>query len=148
MKQFSVPKEMEVNIDFDRPGIPYTANVLRPILFIDAQNFCCVLGPDPQEGVFGCGSTPEEALQDWDKHLFERVEQARPGDELVSFVKHNLIKPRHEATDHRGIIEESKRSRQLKTTESTGDHDLEVTVEHQVRKNTTDQSNADGSEFR
>ena len=41
-----------------------------------------VVKTDPQEEVFGCGVTAEEALQDWDVHVKERMEQVEREDEM------------------------------------------------------------------
>ena len=148
MEQMKVPNEMKVEIDFERPGVPYTANILQPVLFKEGNSYCCVLGPDRQRGIFGCGETPEQALQDWDKHLTERVEQDAPGDELISFVNENLSKQvgkDNVATNNPVIV--PKEDQQFVKTVASGPNEVKVISEHRVRKNTTDQSNVDGSEF-
>jgi hypothetical protein len=91
MQQMKVPKEIEVQIDFKGPAIPYRAGILHPVVFKDGKNYCCVLGPDLDDGVFGFGESPEQALQDWDKNLTERIELAGEGDELVSYVNNQLL---------------------------------------------------------
>jgi hypothetical protein len=50
----------------------------------------CVLGPDPQEGVFDCGATADETLKDWEVHVRERIEHPTPGDEVAQFIMENL----------------------------------------------------------
>jgi len=46
---------------------------LKPVIFQEGNPFCCLLGTDPQAGVFGCGDSLKEAIADWDQHLKERI---------------------------------------------------------------------------
>ena len=90
MKQLSVPDEMKVDVDFSEKQIPETAKSLRPLVFKDGDSYCVVLGPDPQEGVFGCGKTPLKALKDWDINLQKRKEITNPDDEVAFFINETL----------------------------------------------------------
>jgi hypothetical protein len=56
----------EVNIDYHSDKIPQSVRILRPTVYRDGNSFCCLLGADPQSGIFGCGDTPEDAMDDWD----------------------------------------------------------------------------------
>lgn len=69
MKQLDVPSEMKINMDFADNKVPESARTFQPVLFKDGDSYCCVLGPNQQEGVYGCGETPIAALKDWDKVL-------------------------------------------------------------------------------
>jgi hypothetical protein len=69
MQQLNVPEEMRVDIDYSSKDVPESVKTFQPLLYKDGDSYCCVLGPDPQLGIFGCGQTPIQALQDWDKHL-------------------------------------------------------------------------------
>jgi hypothetical protein len=91
MKQLSVPDEMKVEIDYSSKEVPESVKTFQPLLFKDGNSYCCVLGPDPQLGVFGCGDTPFHALQDWDKHLKEY----KPKDENdeVAFYIQRIVNP-------------------------------------------------------
>lgn len=75
-------------------SVPLTgaAKALHPIVFKEGDSFCALLGPDPQAGVFGCGSTPKSALTDWDEHLKEHLATAGDDDEIVQHVKGVLTK--------------------------------------------------------
>ena len=90
MKQLNVPEEMKVSIDFTKSDIPESVKAFRPLLFHDGNAYCCVLGPDPQAGVFGCGDTPEQALEDWDVHLKERQLSKDQNDEVARYIKDTL----------------------------------------------------------
>jgi hypothetical protein len=95
MKQMDLPDNMKVKIDFSDQSVPASVKVLKPLLFVDGNSYCCVLGEDPQAGVFGCGVTAHEALQDWDNHLKERI-ASRENDELTPYIKNTLEKAANE----------------------------------------------------
>lgn len=80
MKQFTPP--IDSIVDAPLTGV---AAALRPVVFKEGNGYCCLLGPDPQTGVMGCGDTPEAAIADWDARL--RVHLANAGDDDV-IVKH------------------------------------------------------------
>lgn len=92
MKQLDVPSEMKVQIDFSDNKIPESVKTFQPVLFKDGDSFCCVLGPDPQEGVYGCGNTPIAALKDWDKSLRQRMKATDKNDEVAVFI-HRILNP-------------------------------------------------------
>lgn len=92
MKQLEVPDDIKVTIDLNDKKVPDSVKTFQPVLFKDGNSFCCVLGPDPQEGVFGCGDTPIEALKDWDKNLQQRKEVTDKDDEVAAFI-HRIINP-------------------------------------------------------
>jgi hypothetical protein len=56
-------------------------------VFKDGDLYCCLLGPDPQEGIFGCGDSPEMALANWDKQLTERLANSSVDDSVSQYVK-------------------------------------------------------------
>jgi len=92
MQQLTVPEEMKVDIDFSDKQLPDSVETFQPVLFKDGDSYCCVLGPDPQEGVFGCGPTPLDALKDWDKNLQERKKVTDKNDEVAAYI-HRVINP-------------------------------------------------------
>jgi hypothetical protein len=87
MIQLEVPDELKVAIDLDDKDIPESAKTFQPVLFKDGNSFCCVLGPDPQEGVFGCGQTPVEALKDWDQNFQQRKTVNDKNDEVALYIQ-------------------------------------------------------------
>jgi hypothetical protein len=87
MKQMQVPESMHVNIDYEEKGIPASVREFRPAVYKDGDSFCALLGEDPQAGIFGCGETKEQALQDWDTHFSERVNAHASGDELLQYIE-------------------------------------------------------------
>src|SRR5688572_2097420 len=90
MKQMDVPQEMKVSINYEDKNLPPAVRTLRPVVFKEGDSFCCLLGPDPQEGVVGCGNTKEEALTDWEANMRKRIIYHRPGDELAQYIEDSL----------------------------------------------------------
>lgn len=88
MKQMHIDPEAVINVP-----LTGAAKELRPVVFKEGDSFCVLLGPDPQAGVFGCGSTPKQALSDWEDHLQEHLAGAGDDDEIVQHVKSVLAKP-------------------------------------------------------
>jgi hypothetical protein len=90
MKQMEVPAEMKVKINYEDENLPRAVKTLKPVVFEDGDSFCCLLGPDPQEGVFGCGATKEEALTDWETNMRKRIIYHAPDDEVAQFIEDKL----------------------------------------------------------
>ncbi|HQW16216.1 MAG TPA: hypothetical protein PKY86_05340 [Niabella sp.] len=86
MKQMKIPAAMQIDIDFEQDDLSKAVKDLHPVLWHDGQGYCCLLGPDPQEGILGCGMTKEEALSDWEINLRERVQTAGADDEVGQYV--------------------------------------------------------------
>jgi hypothetical protein len=90
MKQMEIPEEMKIDIDYN-DIFPLSVGKLRPQVFRDGDHYCCLLGPNPAEGVFGCGETVTEALLDWDDQMHKRVMNADENDEVAAFIKSKNI---------------------------------------------------------
>jgi hypothetical protein len=87
MEQMNVDESMKVDIDFSNPELPPSVKKLEPLVFKEGGMYCCLLGPDPQEGVFGCGETPKLALADWDEHLAIHLATTTEENEVTAYVK-------------------------------------------------------------
>lgn len=90
MKQMKIPKEMEVPANYDSDKLPQTVKTLHPVIFHDGDAFCCLLGPDPETGVFGCGITQEDAVKDWDIALHQRIDAFDGSDETAQYAIDSL----------------------------------------------------------
>ena len=42
-------------------------SMLKPKLFIDGDQWCCMYGENLQDGISGFGDTPKKAVSDWNK---------------------------------------------------------------------------------
>ncbi|AEW01086.1 hypothetical protein A4D02_14080 [Niastella koreensis] len=81
-----LPAEMKVPIE-SSDDLAVSVKNLHPLLFKDGDSYCCELGPNPAEGVFGCGKTVRDALVDWDMNLQERIKNADENDEAAAFAR-------------------------------------------------------------
>lgn len=90
MKQMDIPVNRVTDIDYENGKFSKAVKDLRPVVWADEQGYCCLLGPDPQEGILGVGNTIEAALQDWEQQLRERVRTAVVYDELAQYVINTL----------------------------------------------------------
>jgi hypothetical protein len=90
MEQMKIDEQKQVPIDFDAEDLAYEIRELRPVVFEDGGSYCCLLGPDPQAGIFGCGDTPEQALSDWQQHLKERMGKPIGDDQVAQYIHHAL----------------------------------------------------------
>lgn len=54
--------------DYTRPSVLYKPNIAQ-----DGDAFIALLGNNIQEGIVGCGDTPEEAMRNFDKAFFEKA---------------------------------------------------------------------------
>lgn len=140
-----VPQHERLQIDYDRPGIPISASILRPVIYIQGGKFHCFLGPNPENGIVGCGETPEKALQEWDENLTRRLELPGADDELKNFVQTQLRDSPFATTENlvRG------RDLQPEVDDDSIKYQSDDTVTNfsgDKRKFTTDGSNVDGSE--
>ena len=86
----NVPDDWKISVDFNDPGLPKAVKTLRPLVYQEGEDFCVVLGPDPQEGVFGCGHTVDEALKDWDAHVKDRIQHHEEDDDVARFIRETL----------------------------------------------------------
>jgi hypothetical protein len=86
-KQMSFEGFEKVEVDCVWSRLPKSFYLLNPSVYKDGVTFCCLLGPNPAEGVFGCGDNPEEAIRDWDCHLNELLAGNRTDGETIRYVR-------------------------------------------------------------
>lgn len=89
-QQMNIDPQYTISLDYNSGDIPESVKKLKPILFHEGDAFCCLLGSDPQEGIFGCGQTEKEALEDWDNKAKERVKAMEPNDTVVQNIVNTL----------------------------------------------------------
>lgn len=61
-------KVKEVANSFYNPSVQY-----RPRIYIDGNKWCALYGDNLQDGVCGFGDSPAEAMQDFDKEWFAKL---------------------------------------------------------------------------
>lgn len=90
MRQMTLDGLETIPIDYEAADTPASVKEFKPALFKDGPAYCCILGPDPQTGVFGCGNSTKEALADWDRHLKERAQDPKDGNDLDEYIQDTL----------------------------------------------------------
>jgi hypothetical protein len=77
-------------VDFDDPSLPENVRALRPLVWHDKTQYCVLLGPDPDNGVFGRGETVHAALEQWNWNLQERMLRPEADDDVAQFIRDSL----------------------------------------------------------
>lgn len=63
-----------VTIDYSASTIPASVRLFKPTIFTNEAGYFCLWGSDPQQGIYGCGISQQEAITDWVNHLRTRLE--------------------------------------------------------------------------
>lgn len=86
MKQIKITPDKNITLEFSDVVENKLYNLLKPVVFEDDKLFCCCLGPDVRIGIKGFGHTPQEAIEDWEISLKQRIKQPFNNDELARSV--------------------------------------------------------------
>lgn len=62
-----------VNVDYSQ--YDEATKTIQPTVYKDGDSFCCLSGTDRENGVLGCGDTPDEAIRDWRESLANELEK-------------------------------------------------------------------------
>ncbi len=89
MEQMQIDPENRIDIDYQDWAVTTATKTLQPTVFKKGDAYCCLLGPDHQVGVLGCGDTAFDAITNWEQNLQARVEN-QPDDEVSRYVKQKL----------------------------------------------------------
>lgn len=87
MQQMKINEDQKVCIDLDDPEVPQTVRILKPVVYKEDNSYCCLLGPDPQNGVFSTGDTPLEAIRNWAGNLEARVSDCGLHKETADYIR-------------------------------------------------------------
>lgn len=87
MEQLNVEESKKVNIDYQRAVLPKSATMLQPLVYKEEGKYHCLLGPDRQIGIYASGSSPEDAIIQWDVELTARLSTATENDQTIQYVK-------------------------------------------------------------
>lgn len=91
MEQMTIDESMRVPIDYTRNDLPTAVKELKPVVFKDGDSYCTLLGPDPQQGIFGCALTVEGSLEDWQRDLRVRTAIVGDRDEILQEIKAKML---------------------------------------------------------
>ena len=87
MQQMAVDGNSIVKIDYNSADLPFSVREFRPTVYKDRDGYNCLLGPDPEAGIFGTGVSIRQAVNDWDRSFSERLQRADPDDEVVQYIR-------------------------------------------------------------
>lgn len=90
MQQMNIDKSKVVPIDFESEDLPLPVRQFKPALYKEGELFCCILGPDPETGVYACGATEDGAINKWIAALNERMKNQNPDDKVALYIKDTL----------------------------------------------------------
>jgi hypothetical protein len=90
MIQLTIDPDLVVNYDFTAQNVNRTLKNLQPVVFRSGPVYNCLLGPSLEAGILGMGSTPEEAIFNWEVQLKKRIQNPAEDDELAEFVIDSL----------------------------------------------------------
>ncbi|KQM77883.1 hypothetical protein ASE74_15905 [Pedobacter sp. Leaf216] len=102
----NIPEENLIKIPLK--GI---AKKLNPSVFRNGGSVCVLYGTDPQHGIFGCGNSVEEALDDWDTNLRKAVSSdidikriianIDPPEDVKNFLNEYQLRAKNDDTAYR-----------------------------------------------
>jgi hypothetical protein len=79
-----------VAINYEESGFPSSFLAFKPLVFRDGQIYCCLLGPNPQEGIFGFGNSVDYAISNWDLEFKKRLIKNPKKDPTVQFIAYKI----------------------------------------------------------
>ncbi|RZM08379.1 MAG: hypothetical protein EOO88_50320 [Pedobacter sp.] len=150
MSDIKLNEDYKFDVDFDRPGMPYTATVLQPTVFKQNEKYFCSWGEQLDSAIMGTGETPEQAVQEWDQQLTRRLSEKFSSDSIIAKAKELLdADGKTKSSLVENLPDERKGppatvSQEIPDDAKTGSAKDNVT---EKRKFSADQSNANGSEF-
>jgi hypothetical protein len=90
MKQMLIREEAVVHVNYESSDLPATVRQFKPVIFKEDEAFCCILGPDRDKGIYGCGRSVKEAIHNWDASFHKRLSNYKEDDEVARFVLDSL----------------------------------------------------------
>jgi hypothetical protein len=91
MEQMNTEGLPLVPVDYDSAEVPESVKQTRPVVYQDGDGISCLLGPDPERGIFGRGKTLKEALSTFDRQFQDRLEHPIKGDPVSEFIQKRHI---------------------------------------------------------
>jgi hypothetical protein len=91
MEQMNTDGLNLVRIDYNAGNIPESVQDTKPVIYLRGDQYCCVLGPNPESGISGCGPTTGEALTNFDLRYKERLKNPISGDAVSEYIQHRHI---------------------------------------------------------
>src|SRR5450432_4036768 len=79
-----------VTINYTDSGLPSSFLAFKPLVFRDGHMYCCLLGPNSKEGIFGFGETLASAIYCWDLEFKKRLIKNPTRDPTAQFIANKI----------------------------------------------------------
>jgi hypothetical protein len=89
MEQMKLDGLEVIELNYDDPILPELVRRFKPSVWREGEKVCCLLGPDKQTGILGCGESVEDALQDWTTEFHFRLAEANGDDPIANEIWEN-----------------------------------------------------------
>lgn len=90
MEQMNVEENKKVVLNYEDPTLTKFVRQFRPLVYRDGNLYCCILGPNPETGVFACADSLEDTLQQWTEEVKKRASAPGTGDEVKQYINDTL----------------------------------------------------------
>jgi hypothetical protein len=91
MTQMQVDERNIISFNYSDIYLPESVRALKPTLFKVGDLFCCLLGPNPKSGIFGCGNTMRAAVYSWNLHFQEQLKHPTIDEEVMHYINGSLM---------------------------------------------------------
>jgi hypothetical protein len=88
---FTPVENVVIPINYDDEGNSRFIKKLRPVVFRREEDYCCLLGPNLEHGIAGCGVTPDNAIINWEQQIMSRLENLEDNDTVALEARKMLI---------------------------------------------------------
>lgn len=91
---FNSTRSAVVPINYDDENNSRFIKRLRPVVFRQGRDYCCLLGSNPEQGIVGRGNTADKAIADWEQQMMHRLEHMDENDKVTIAARKILISNR------------------------------------------------------
>ena len=82
-----------IPVDYQDEQWPPAFRQFQPVVFTEGDAVCCLYGPDPQAGIFGCGASVTLAIHDWNQQLQDELNYPTAGNPTVQYIRSTILIP-------------------------------------------------------
>jgi hypothetical protein len=79
-----------ISINYEDLNLPPSFLAFKPILFKNGELYCCLLGPNPHEGIFGFGRSVDSAISFWELEFKKRLISNPKKDQTAQFIAYKI----------------------------------------------------------
>ncbi len=90
MWEIKIDETALVSVNYEEIDLPASFRAFKPILFKEENIYCCLLGPNPKEGIFGFGQTAVAAMSHWDLEFKKRLLIHTKKDTVAHFLLYKI----------------------------------------------------------